>query len=193
MRRIGLLIGICFVCGFFSSCGEEPKKRRTSLKGEKWYQTLWCDEQDGRAEVPLADKTRCDCLTSTHAIEVDFGRKWAEAIGQSLHYSRLTGKEAGVLLILKDTSDAKYTSRLRDNINYFNLPIRVWTIDAADYKKKSRGPSKEGGLLRAVKNFVCTRILFWTKPACRIAALRRTGSGGAWPGFSGISMVFILT
>jgi hypothetical protein len=160
MRRIGLLLGICFVFGLLSSCGEAPKKSRTSLKGEKWYQALWCDEQDGRAEVPMADKTRCDCLTSTHAIEVDFGRKWAEAIGQSLHYSRLTGKEAGVLLILKDNSDAKYVSRLRDNINYFDLPIRVWTIDAADYKKKSRGKSKEGGILLTAKKFFCQLAAF---------------------------------
>ena len=27
----------------------------------------------------MKDGTRCDILTSTHAIEVDFARKWAEA------------------------------------------------------------------------------------------------------------------
>ena len=161
MKRIGLLLGLLFIFGLLlSSCGEKPKKSRTSLKGEKWYQSLWCDEQAGRAEVPMADKTRCDCLTSTHAIEVDFGRKWAEAIGQSLHYSRLTGKDAGILLILKDQSDRNYLSRLRDNIHYFDLPIQVWTIDAADYQKKSRGKSEDSGLLLALKNVVCTLAAF---------------------------------
>ena len=162
MRRISLLIGALFLFCTLASCGETetPQKRKQSLKGEKWYQTLWCDEQDGQAEVPMADTTRCDCITSTHAIEVDFGRKWAEAIGQSLHYSRLTGKEAGVLLILKDNSDKKYVSRLRDNINYFDLPIRVWTIDTADYKKKPRDQSDESGILLVLRNFICKLAAF---------------------------------
>jgi len=32
-------------------------------------------------EDRLPDKTRIDCLTTTHAVEHDFGSKWAEAIG----------------------------------------------------------------------------------------------------------------
>ena len=49
---------------------------------EKWYQERWCNENGGKVEVVLADRTRCDCLTSTNAVEFDFGPKWAEAIGQ---------------------------------------------------------------------------------------------------------------
>lgn len=48
---------------------------------EKWYQEKWCAEQNGKAEVVLPDRTRCDCLTDKNAIEFDFGKKWAEAIG----------------------------------------------------------------------------------------------------------------
>jgi hypothetical protein len=40
---------------------------------EKWYQERWCREQGGQIEVVLPDKTRCDCVTDTHAIEFDFG------------------------------------------------------------------------------------------------------------------------
>jgi hypothetical protein len=43
--------------------------------------------------VVLPDGTRCDCLTDTHAIEFDFGNKWAEAIGQSAYYALQTGKK----------------------------------------------------------------------------------------------------
>jgi hypothetical protein len=50
---------------------------------EKWYQEKWCRQQGGQIEVVLPDKTRCDCVTDTHAIEFDFGNGWAEAIGQS--------------------------------------------------------------------------------------------------------------
>jgi hypothetical protein len=42
---------------------------------EKWYQKKWCLENNGEAEVVLADRTRCDCLTVTSAIEFGFGTK----------------------------------------------------------------------------------------------------------------------
>jgi len=47
---------------------------------EKWYQEQWCREQGGQTEVVLPDRTRCDCVTDTHAIEFDFGSQSAEAI-----------------------------------------------------------------------------------------------------------------
>jgi hypothetical protein len=37
-------------------------------------------------EVVLADGTRCDCVTDTHAVELDFGSNWAEAIIMSIPY-----------------------------------------------------------------------------------------------------------
>ena len=46
--------------------------------------------------MTMLDGTRCDILTDTHAIEVDFADKWAEAIGQSLKYATQTGKKAGM-------------------------------------------------------------------------------------------------
>ena len=36
------------------------------------------------------DGTRTDCISSTHAIEVDFSNRWADAIGQALHYALWT-------------------------------------------------------------------------------------------------------
>ncbi|MCA1442677.1 hypothetical protein I6F07_21125 [Ensifer sp. IC4062] len=36
------------------------------------------------------DGTRTDCISATHAIEVEFSNKWAEAIGQALHYALWT-------------------------------------------------------------------------------------------------------
>ena len=75
---------------------------------EKWYQERWCREQGGQIEVVLPDRTRCDCVTDTHAIEFDFGSGWAESIGQGLHYSSMTKKKAGVVLILENKKDKKY-------------------------------------------------------------------------------------
>ena len=53
---------------------------------EKWYQERWCREQGGQVEVVLPDKTRCDCLTDTHAIEFDFGHHQAEAAYRDFFY-----------------------------------------------------------------------------------------------------------
>jgi hypothetical protein len=49
------------------------------LHPEKYYQAIWCQDNNGQVEVVLPDKTRCDCLTDTHSIEFDFGDKWAES------------------------------------------------------------------------------------------------------------------
>jgi hypothetical protein len=82
------------------------------LHPEKWYQNQWCVAQNGKSEVVLEDRTRCDCLTTTHAIEFDFANKWYSAIGQSLHYALLTNKRAGIVLILESENDKKYLDRL---------------------------------------------------------------------------------
>ena len=108
------------------SCGS-PKK-----SNEKWYQERWCALQKGESEVRLEDKTRCDCLTNDYAIEVDFSRKWAEAVGQSLHYAKMTGKQAGILLIVESSKDSRYYKRLEGLIGYHQLPIKVWQTNKAD-------------------------------------------------------------
>jgi hypothetical protein len=96
---------------------------------ERWYQEQWCEEHNGRLEVVLPDGTRCDCLTDTHAIEFDFGNKWAESIGQSSYYALQTGKRPGIVLILETMKDRKYWIRLNSTVEHFGLPIDTWNID----------------------------------------------------------------
>ena len=98
------------------------------LHYEKWYQAQWCQDNNGQVEVVLPDRTRCDCLTSTHAIEFDFGNKWAEAIGQALYYAIQTGKKAGIVLILEKQKDYKYWIRLNSIIAHYGLPIDSWKV-----------------------------------------------------------------
>jgi hypothetical protein len=100
---------------------------------EKWYQQKWCQERGGRLEVVLPDKTRCDCVTSTHAIEFDFGKKWAEAIGQALYYGLQTGKRPGIVLILETIKARKYWIRLNSVIDHFELPIDTWSTGKGAY------------------------------------------------------------
>jgi hypothetical protein len=98
------------------------------LHHEAWYQDQWCAEQNGQTEVIVQSGARCDCLTTTHAVEFDFANKWAEAIGQSLHYAAQTGKRAGIVLIMENPAkDTKYLERLKLTIEAHDLPIDVWT------------------------------------------------------------------
>ncbi|UCD31992.1 MAG: hypothetical protein JSV38_14710 [Desulfobacterales bacterium] len=53
---------------------------------ERWYQERWCWEQGGQIEVVLPDKTRCDCVTDTHAIEFDFGQYPVKAVYRKVFY-----------------------------------------------------------------------------------------------------------
>lgn len=97
---------------------------------ESYYQDLFADKIGGRTEVVANDNTRCDILTSEYAIEVDFARKWAEAIGQSLNYGKEFDRKSGILLILEKPSDKKHLNRIHKIINSYELPITVWEIDA---------------------------------------------------------------
>ena len=105
------------------------------LYPEKYYQKVWCNEQKGMLEYKLIDDTRVDCLTKDYAVEFDFAPKWAEAIGQSLHYSRMTGKKAGINLIIEDENDFKYYHKIEPLCKMYN--IELW------YSKMPDNPPKE--------------------------------------------------
>lgn len=96
------------------------------LNPEKYYQNKWCTSQKGTQEIILKDLTRVDCITSTHAIEFDFANKWAEAIGQSLHYAEMTNKQAGIVLIIEKPAQWKYYNILLPLCQKYN--ITLWTI-----------------------------------------------------------------
>ncbi len=97
---------------------------------ERYYQEAWCEERGGETEVVLKDRTRVDCLTDEYAIEFDFARKWAEAVGQSLYYAVMTKKKPGIVLIMSGKKDRKYLKRLDAVIREYRLPVRIWKIKA---------------------------------------------------------------
>lgn len=94
---------------------------------ERYYVEQWCAGR-GKREARMPDGTRCDCLTASHAIEFDFGPKWAEAVGQSLNYALQTNRRAGIVLVLRKKKDYKYWIRLNTVIDYHKLPIDTWLI-----------------------------------------------------------------
>jgi len=69
---------------------------------------LWLP--DYSVEVRLWDKSRCDLL-GNYAIEVDWAHKWAEAVGQSRLYGRITGRPPGIILLVEGLGWEKYAVR----------------------------------------------------------------------------------
>lgn len=115
-QRISLWIVGSFLCALVCSA---------SAQHESFYQAFAAKELGGAKEVTTKDGTRCDIVTATHAIEVDFKGKWAEALGQCLNYAFQLNKEAGIVLIIEDSKDTKEALRLNSLIVNYKLPIKL--------------------------------------------------------------------
>ena len=96
---------------------------------EKYYQDRFAEIIHGEKEVVLDDKTRVDIVTDSFAIEVDFAHKWAESIGQSIHYARKLNKKAGILLIIDGMKDDRFVQILMPNAKMLNITVWVVFID----------------------------------------------------------------
>ena len=117
MKQIGFCCFLVFVI-LVNGCSSTKKHH------EKHYQTLLCNELDGVMEQSLLDRTRVDCLTDEYAIEVDFARKWAEAVGQSLYYAEMTGKKPAIGFIVRDNKkDKRHLKRLEVLAKKYQIKI----------------------------------------------------------------------
>lgn len=99
---------------------------------ENVYQNQWCKQYNGQTEVKLQDGTRVDCLTGNYAVEFDFASKWAECIGQSLHYADLTGKKPACVLIIEKKKDWKHYKKLRSSAKKHG--IKAWYMRSCQIK-----------------------------------------------------------
>lgn len=101
---------------------------------ERWYQERIAAELGGKLEARV-ENGRVDVLTGTHAIEVEFAGQWKHAIGQALWYSLQTGKQAGIVLVVRDEKrDRGHVIRLGSVIQANKLACKVW-IWPDDFKK----------------------------------------------------------
>lgn len=107
---------------------KEPEFPQKEKYHEADYVKAYCN---GQIEYELKDLTRVDCLTDEYAIEFDWGKKWAESIGQSLYYAKMTGKKPAVAIIVKSLKDDYYISRIR----LVDKNIKIFRIKALDYKE----------------------------------------------------------
>jgi hypothetical protein len=98
------------------------------------YVNYVCPRINGIIEYPLDDGSRVDCETETHSIEFDFGKKWAESIGQALYYSSKTGKKAGIYLIITKKNDWKNLEKIKRVVKDKGMNIKIWTVSPEDLK-----------------------------------------------------------
>ena len=110
-----------FILIFFLSLSSK------ALEKEKYYSEMYCKELSGKVNHNLADKSKVDCLTDTHAYEVDWadGMKVYEAIGQSLYYASQTNKKPGIILLIRRNNSEKHIRKVKEAINFFELDINL--------------------------------------------------------------------
>jgi len=108
---------------------------------ESSYQHAWCSQHKGIEEYENPDFTRGDCLTQQNAIEFDFANKWAESIGQALHYQRMTGKKAKVVLILENPKkEMIYFDRVKQLGKIHNFEVEYVTPSILNLDKNGKCP-----------------------------------------------------
>jgi len=105
-----------------------------ALENEDYYNRKFCTQESGQAEYKLPDRSRVDCLTDTHAYEADWadGLKVYESIGQSLYYAAETGKQPGILLLVRKKNSDKHIRKVRRVIESWSLPIKLVIKDVQD-------------------------------------------------------------
>ena len=115
---------LIFLSLFFIGCIYTPynSHKHTKHKKEKYYQYKLCKKLHGKMEYRLKDNTRVDCITNKYAIEVDWAKKWAEAIGQSLYYAKMTGKQPAIGLICSK-NDNRFKKRVLKIAKKYNIKL----------------------------------------------------------------------
>lgn len=93
------------------------------LHKESAYRDAWCK---GRTEVTLHDGSRVDCLLDNYAVEVEFAGKSFEALGQAMHYARVSGTKPAILLIIETPQDWHHYNRIKRTAK--SRHVRLWYI-----------------------------------------------------------------
>ena len=120
MIRLSMLLMVLLL---FTGCvSVSPKKYH-----ERYYQSELCNRLGGEMEYRLQDSSRIDCLTDDYAIEVDFAKKWAEGVGQSLYYAEVSKRKPAVGIIIDLEKERRYLKRL--NLMAKRYGIRIFIIE----------------------------------------------------------------
>lgn len=100
-----------------------------AVADEAYYRDKFCTSVNGITESYVhIYRWRVDCETKTTVYEVDRANKRDEALGQVLRYARVTGKQPGIVLIVKTDKDRQYLQDLKDTVGYWKLPVTIESV-----------------------------------------------------------------
>ena len=93
---------------------------------ERFYQERFCAGLD--IEIRLGKHRRADCISQTHAIEVDWHDEWQEGLGRALVYSAQTGLLPGIVLVCRSDQGHCLKSSLlaRQTMSYHHIKGTLW-------------------------------------------------------------------
>ena len=80
----------------------------------------WCRGANGSGEDLMDDGTKVDCVTETHAVEIQHAADWGKVIGslgQAIHYAQQANRRPGIVLIVEDKKDCRYLRRLKKTLD----------------------------------------------------------------------------
>lgn len=122
-----------YIIGLFATCGAIFSIPTFAAElNEAHFQQRFCAGM--RLEVSLGPQRRADCITPTHAIEVDWADKWKQGIGQSMAYAAKTGLLPGVILVCRgEVSDCLLSSLFtRQTFSQMGVAATVWECLPSD-------------------------------------------------------------
>jgi len=126
-------LGALDMFGMFDMPGRTAELSKIEKRGtEVYWAEKFCLSMGGKMEVVVESGARCDCVTDEYAIEVDFSNKWAEALGQSLHYAAELDRTPGICLLLRDSAYMDHMNRLMSTIDRWQLPVTIWPVVVDD-------------------------------------------------------------
>ena len=94
----------------------------------------WCTRNNGEIEYHFKDRTRVDCLTSTHAVEFKLAEEWQEvvrSVGQVIHYARMAERRPGIVLVVRAKNECKWVQRLEEDLKGVSVngnSIQLWVV-----------------------------------------------------------------
>lgn len=97
---------------------------------ERDYQNCACAGLE--MEVQMPSGARADCISTTHAIEVESYSDWAEGIGQALHYGSETSKTPKLIMFCETTEAECFKQSLRLESTIANNDLKIDVVDAAN-------------------------------------------------------------
>jgi hypothetical protein len=98
---------------------------------ESIWQRRYCAGMELEKHLPSGGYI--DCLSPDYAIEVDWSKNWAEAVGQSLYYAGATGRKPGIILLCKESEGPveglcrSYVYRLEYALKSVKPHVHIWT------------------------------------------------------------------